>query len=134
MLDRILLVLARTAFGVKFAHDGYNNLVNREEMIGYAESVGVPAPNVLVPAASFGLLVGGVLLALGIAPLLGVAAIAAFLLGVTPQMHDFWNMEDEQRGEEFDRFARNVAFLSGAIAFGVAHSGDDDKVEVEVEN
>jgi uncharacterized membrane protein YphA (DoxX/SURF4 family) len=120
MLDRLLFVVARLAFGAKFARDGYDNLSNREDVVSYAESVGVPFADVLVPAASGLLLVGGVLLALGLAPLLGVVAIAAFLLGVTPQMHDFWNVEGDQRADEFDAFLRNASFLGAAIAFVVA--------------
>ncbi|SFR44365.1 DoxX family protein [Halogeometricum limi] len=120
MINRLLLVVARVAFGAKFARDGYDNLSNIDDMVGYADSVGVPFPNVLVPAASAMLLVGGVLLAVGLAPLLGVAGIAAFLLGVTPQMHDFWNMEGDQRDDEFDAFVRNASFVGAAAAFAVA--------------
>ena len=120
MLNRVLFVIARAAFGAKFARDGYDNLSNTDEMVGYAESVGVPFADILVPAASFLLFVGGILLALGLAPLLGVVAIATFLLGVTPQMHDFWNMEGEDREQELDAFVRNASFLGAAIAFAVA--------------
>ncbi|ADQ67644.1 DoxX family membrane protein [Halogeometricum borinquense] len=120
MLKRLLFVLARVLFGAKFARDGYDNLSNIDDMIGYAESVGLPFPNVLVPAASLLLFVGGVLLALGLAPLLGAAAIAAFLLGVTPQMHDFWNMSGDERDEEFDAFVRNASFFGAAVAFAAA--------------
>ena len=117
MLKRVVYVLARVVFGAKFARDGYTNLSQREEMVAYADSVGVPFPDVLVPAASGLLLVGGILLALGLAPIVGVLAIATFLLGVTPEMHDFWNKTDEERADEFDNFLRNAAFLSGAVAF-----------------
>lgn len=127
MLSRILFVLARAAFGAKFARDGYDNLSNSDDMIEYAESVGVPFPDVLVPASSLLLLAGGLLLAVGIAPLLGVAAIAAFLLGVTPEMHDFWNRSGDDREAEFDAFVRNASFLGAAVAFAVAIRGGDSK-------
>lgn len=120
MLRRIVFVLARVAFGAKFARDGYDNLTDIDDMIAYADDVGVPRPDVLVPTASILLFVGGILLALGIAPLLGVIAIATFLLGVTPEMHDFWNRSGEERSEQFDTFLTNVSFLAGAIAFWVA--------------
>ncbi|MFC7068404.1 DoxX family membrane protein [Halobaculum lipolyticum] len=121
MITRLLFALARLAFGAKFAKDGYENLRDRDEMVAYADSVGVPAPELLVPAASGLLLVGGVLVAAGLAPVLGVVAIATFMLGVTPQMHDFWNRDDEEsRTEERDAFLRNASFLGAAIAFAVA--------------
>ncbi|MDS0298487.1 DoxX family membrane protein [Halogeometricum sp. S1BR25-6] len=120
MLNRLLFIFARIAFGAKFAHDGYDNLASTDDMVAYADSVGVPFADVLVPVASFLLFAGGILLALGLAPLLGVVAIATFLLGVTPQMHDFWNMEGDQRDEELDAFLRNASFLGAAVAFAVA--------------
>lgn len=123
MFRRLVFVLARAAFGAKFARDGYDNLADNENMVAYAESTGVPAPELLVPAASGLLFVGGILLAVGLAPLLGVIAIATFLLGVTPEMHDFWNKEGDAREEEFDAFVRNSAFLGAAVAFWIASRG-----------
>lgn len=120
MLKRAAFVLARAAFGVKFARDGYDNLTDVDDMIEVAEGADVPYANVLVPVASLLLLIGGVLLALGIAPILGVVAIATFLLGVTPEMHDFWNESGEERSDEFDSFVRNVSFLGAAVAFWLA--------------
>ncbi|MFB6096521.1 MAG: DoxX family membrane protein [Haloferacaceae archaeon] len=120
MLKRAAFVLARAAFGAKFARDGYDNLTDVDDLVAVAEEAGVPRADLLVPAASLLLLVGGVLLALGIAPVLGVVAIAVFLLGVTPEMHDFWNASGDERSDEADAFVRNVAFLGAAIAFWVA--------------
>lgn len=120
MLKRAVFVLARAAFGAKFARDGYENLTDLDDVVAYADSVGVPFPGVLVPAASALLLVGGSLLALGLAPLIGVVAIATFLLGVTPELHDFWNESGDERSAEFSNFERNVAFLGGAVAFWAA--------------
>ncbi|WP_135305908.1 DoxX family protein [Haloarcula amylovorans] len=117
MLKHAVFVLARAAFGAKFARDGYNNLADLDDMVVYADSVGVPFAGTLVPIASSLLFVGGIMLALGLAPLLGAVAIAAFMLGVTPGMHDFWNESGDERDAEFDNFLRNVAFLGGAVAF-----------------
>jgi uncharacterized membrane protein YphA (DoxX/SURF4 family) len=48
---------------------------------------------------------------------LGAAALVGFLAGVTPIMHDFWNLEDpEKRQGEMINFMKNVALLGGALA------------------
>lgn len=125
MLKRTVFVLARAVFGAKFALDGYENISANDDMVAYAESAGVPFASVLVPTASAALLAGGVLLALGLAPVLGVVGIAAFLLGVTPELHDFWNESGEDREAELANFTRNLAFLGGAIAFGVAAADEE---------
>jgi hypothetical protein len=46
-----------------------------------------------------------------------VAAIAGFLVGVSPLIHDFWNMEDpQQRQNEMINFSKNMALLGAALA------------------
>jgi uncharacterized membrane protein YphA (DoxX/SURF4 family) len=48
-------------------------------------------------------------------PRIGAAFIMLFLLGVTPMMHDFWNVADPQaRMGEFVNFGKNVALFGGA--------------------
>lgn len=129
MLKHAVFVLARAAFGAKFARDGYSNLSDLDDMVAYADSVGVPLAGTLVPLASSLLFVGGIALALGFAPLLGAVAIGAFMLGVTPGMHDFWNESGDERDAEFDNFLRNVAFLGGAVAFGASTRERDQHAE-----
>lgn len=93
------------------------NLTNLDGRIAYADAKGVPFAEGLVPAAS-GLLLGG---SLGIGswkfPRLSAASVAAFLIGVTPVMHDFWNVDDEARDEELTSFLQNLTLLGAAIAF-----------------
>lgn len=92
------------------------NLNNLDGRIAYADAKGVPAPTKLVPAAS-ALLLGG---SLGIAswtrPKLSAGSIAAFFLGVTPLMHDFWNVEDGVE-DELMSFLQNLAVLGAAVSF-----------------
>ncbi|WP_435095141.1 DoxX family membrane protein [Halarchaeum sp. P4] len=92
------------------------NLKNLDGRIAYADAKGVPKPDQLVPAAS-GLLLGG---SLGIAswtlPRLSAASIATFFAGVTPMMHDFWNVEDGTE-DEFMSFLQNLAMFGAAVAF-----------------
>ena len=57
-------------------------------------------------------------------PRLAAGAIASFLVGVTPLMHDFWNMEGEQRTTEQTNFLQNVALLGAALAF-ISGASDD---------
>lgn len=121
----VAFALARFVFGAKFAKDGYDNLQSLDDLVEVGADAGVPVPELLVPAASGLLFVGGVLVALGLAPLLGVAAIAAFMLGVSPEMHDFWNRSGDDREAELDAFLRNAAFVGAAVAFWTASRSDE---------
>lgn len=91
--------------------------MNLDGRISYADAKGVPKADTLVPAAS-GLLLGG---GLGISawklPKVSAGSVAAFFIGVTPLMHNFWAVEDEQRGEELTAFLQNLALFGAALAF-----------------
>ncbi|ELY51136.1 DoxX family membrane protein [Natronolimnohabitans innermongolicus] len=113
-------------FGGILAFNALENLRNLEGRIAYAEAKGAPAPSVSVPAISGGLLAGGIGLVLWRLPASAAAAIASFLIGVTPVMHDFWNVDDpEERQNELIHFLKNTALLGAALALLKVGQRDD---------
>lgn len=110
-------LLGRLLFGSSLIALALRNLTNLNGRIAYADAKGVPKADTLVPAAS-GLLLGG---GLGISawklPKLSAGSVAAFFIGVTPLMHDFWAVDEEQRGEELTSFLQNLALLGTALTF-----------------
>jgi putative oxidoreductase len=117
--------LARTVFGGVLAFMALDNFRDMEGSIGYADAKGVPEADKLVPFSSGMLLFGSIAIVLGRVPRLAAGAIAAFFVGVTPQMHDFWNMEDDQREQEVIHFLKNIAMLGGALVF-LARGTEDE--------
>jgi len=110
-------VLGRLLFGGYFLYNGINHLRNRQQMAPYAESKGVPNPEMAVALSGIPLIVGGASLLLGIKPKLGAAAIVGFLAGVSPIMHDFWRNEDpNERQKNMLDFMKNAALAGGALA------------------
>lgn len=114
---RWLSTVGRVLFGGVLAFTAIDNLRDLEAMVGYAESKDVPAADRLVPASSAMLLLGSLGVVSGRFPRLAGGSIAAFLVGVTPQMHDFWNLEGEQREQQIIHFLKNTALLGGAVFF-----------------
>ncbi|SDR09821.1 DoxX family membrane protein [Natronobacterium texcoconense] len=113
-----LFRLGRVLFGVVLAFNAVDNLRNLEERIAFAESKDAPKPRLSVPAISGGLLFGGVGIALWRVPTAAAAAVAGFLVGVTPLMHDFWNVDDpEEKQNQLFHFLKNGALLGAALAF-----------------
>ena len=50
--------------------------------------------------------------------MIGVAAVALFMLGVSPMMHNFWAVNDPmQRMHEMINFTKNMALLGSALMF-----------------
>ncbi|WP_276255200.1 DoxX family membrane protein [Halomontanus rarus] len=118
LTESTLFRAGRVLFGGVLAFNALDNLRNLEGRIAYAESKNAPAPNVSVPAISGGLLLGGIGVALWRIPSAAAAAIAGFLVSITPVMHDFWNHDDpEQKQQEVIHFLKNTALLGAALAF-----------------
>lgn len=110
-----MLALGRAIFGGFFLYSGLDHFLQRQMMTEYARAKGVPMPEVAVSGSGAMLVLGGLSLISGTQPKAGAALIAGFLLGVTPVMHDFWNVEDQQqRMQELVNFSKNVALLGGA--------------------
>ncbi|WP_255167850.1 DoxX family protein [Natrononativus amylolyticus] len=113
-----LFRLGRALFGGILAFNAIDNFRNLEGRIAYAEAKGAPAPDLTVPAVSGSLLAGGIGIVLWRAPMAAAAAVIGFLAGITPVMHDFWNVDDdEQQQQELIHFLKNTALLGAAIAF-----------------
>lgn len=114
-LAELAFLLGRLLFGLVLAFNGLNHFMDAESMVGYVDSKGVPAPGVLVPLTGAQLLLGGLGIALGIFPLLSAIALATFLLFVTPIMHNFWAVPEDQKQSEMTNFLKNTAMLGGSL-------------------
>ncbi len=114
---KIPFLIGRLVFGGFFLYNGIKHLKERKSFTGYAQSKNVPMAEAAVTATGVALIAGGTSILLGIKPKLGAAAIATFLGGVSPVMHDFWRIEDpNQRMNEMINFTKNLALLGGALA------------------
>lgn len=113
----LALLLGRVAFAAVLGYLAIGNLLDMEETVAYAKSKGAPAAGVMVPLSSLALLAGAAAIALGVFPLLGALAIGAFLVAVTPVMHDFWSQEGMERQNQQIHFLKNVGLGGGAAVF-----------------
>ena len=114
-LDYAALIIGRLVVGGMYLGAGISNLTALDARIGYAASKGLVAPTFFVPAASILLVVGAVSVLTGFRPQLGLAAIAVFLVGVTPVMHNFWALQGLPRELELHFFMGNLGLLGGAV-------------------
>ena len=112
-----LLLLGRLLFGGVLAFMGLNHFMNVEEMTGYAEFKGLPAPRFSVIASGLLLVLGGLGVVVGAFPVLAAGALAVFLLVSAVTMHDFWSVDDpEERQSEMTSFLKNLYVAGAAIA------------------
>lgn len=114
--------LARLVYGGVLAFMAIDGLRNAEGRIQYAKAKNVPLPAASNYLAHGLLLAGGVGIMLWRSPKLAASAIIAFFAGVTPMMHDFWNVDDpEEKQQQMTQFLKNTALVGTALAFlGIA--------------
>ena len=125
----VVFLIGRILFASLFVMSGFQAHLGEGGKQGreYARSLGAPAPDLLVPLSGISIIVGGALIALGIWADLGALFIIGFLLGITPVMHAFWKVEDEQmRQIQSAMFFKNTALLGAAlIIFYIYNQGQD---------
>jgi len=114
---RLIYGLGRLVVGGFFLYNGLNHLTHVDAMEGYAASKNTPSPRFDVEATGTLLVASGASMALGIKPALGALGAIAFLVAVTPMMHDFWAQTDpQQKQNEMVNFSKNVALLGATVA------------------
>jgi putative oxidoreductase len=110
-------LIGRVLYGGFFIYSGIRHFQHAEKMAQYAAAKKVPYPEFAVKGSGALLVAGGVSTILGVRPKLGALALIAFLAGVSPFMHDFWNAQDEpQRMNDMVNFYKNLALLGAATA------------------
>jgi putative oxidoreductase len=113
---RAVFVFGRAIFGGFFLLNGLHHFREQEQMSGYAASKGVPAPEVAITSTGAMLVAGGLSVIAGMKPRQGLAALVAFLIPVSVQMHRFWEIDDPaQRANEMAHFMKNMALVGAAL-------------------
>lgn len=114
---KVPFLIGRLLFGGFFLYNGIHHFQELKGMAQHAGSKKVPKPDIAVGVTGAALIVGGASLLLGIKPKIGAAAVAGFLAGVSPVMHNFWAQKDPQQKQmEMIQFSKNMALLGGALA------------------
>jgi putative oxidoreductase len=107
----------RILFALFHLSSGVNHFKSLGPYSQYAGSKGVPAPKAAIIGSGLLLIIGGLSILLGYAPLIGIAALVLFYLGVTPVMHNFWAASPEHKQAEMINFMKNVALLGATLMF-----------------
>ena len=118
----VLIFMGRLFFALVFIMAGPRHFM--AQTIGYAASKGVPMASIAVPFSGLLAIAGGVSILLGYRARIGAWLIVAFLLGVTPMMHNFWAVADPTMHQmQFVMFLKNLSMLGGALLISQWGSG-----------
>jgi len=111
-----LFVAGRVLLGSYFLFSGFHHFTATRMLARYAQSHGVPSPEVAVIVAGVLLLIAGLSLLLGLVPKVGIAATVLFLVPVTFIMHAFWKEEGAARAAQMVNFTKNFGLLGAVLA------------------
>ena len=111
-----LFVLGRILLGGYFMLSGFNHFKNLKMLTDYAQSKKVPMASTIVFLSGLMMFLGGLGIVLGVYIELSVLLLAAFLLVVSMQMHQYWKVSDQnmRMGEEIN-FKKNMALLGAVL-------------------
>lgn len=104
------------------AVDGFQH---NEARVDLARSKGVPVPETLVPMTTGMLLVANLCLLVWRFPRAAAGAVILFFVGTTPMIHNFWELEGEERHSNKINFCKNLALMGGAIVL-LDNAANDD--------
>jgi len=114
----VAYLIGRIIFGSYWLMAALYHFKNLNHMSGYAKAKGTPLPNLAVAGAGVILSAGGLSMLLGVYPVVGIALLIVFLLGVSVQMHSFWKVDDAQLKQiDIINFTKNMALIGALLMF-----------------
>jgi putative oxidoreductase len=117
-----VVLVGRVLFALYFgAVASVAHIRQRQNFEGYAKAMGFPLVPLAGWPAGIWLLVGGLSVALGVWPDVGVLMIALFVVVAAFFFHAYWRLEDaQQKMSQSFLFWRNVIALGACVAlFGL---------------
>lgn len=113
---RETFLLGRILLGGYLIYGGVHHFTALRQMSEYTAAKGVPMATAAVIVAGVLLLIAGFSFLLGLAPRLGIAAFALFIIPVTLLMHPFWGEHGMQRANDLVHFTKNLGLLGAVLA------------------
>ena len=114
----VAYLIGRIIFGSYWLMAALDHFKNLNHMSGYAKAKGTPLPNLAVAGTGVILSAGGLSMLLGVYPVVGIALLIVFLLGVSVQMHSFWKVDDAQLKQiDVINFTKNMALIGALLMF-----------------
>jgi len=105
-----------------------NKIPHFSDVAKIMESVGVPAPELLLAGAIVFLLVGSLSVIVGYKARVGAALLLTFLVLASYYFHPFWKLEGQAQQEQIIQFMKNLSMM-GAMLFVIANGSGPMSVD-----
>ncbi|WP_040834755.1 DoxX family protein [Nocardia brevicatena] len=112
----VVVLIGRVLFVILFLSSAFGHFAQTKNMAGYAQSKGVPMPEIAVLGSGALLLLGGLSILLGIWADLGALLLVIMLIPTAVVMHRFWDETDaEATRTEMVQFNKDIALAGAAL-------------------
>ncbi|MBA2545088.1 MAG: DoxX family protein [Deltaproteobacteria bacterium] len=108
-------LIARVLIAAIFLVSGFAKLSDPAGAIGHMQSVGIPAPHVLVYIAAYAEIFGAVALLFGFLARIGAFGLTVFMVITTVLFHAFWNYQGQEQIQQSVQFMKNLAIIGGLV-------------------
>ena len=99
-----------------------NKIPHFSDVAKFMESVGVPAPQLLLAGAIVFLLVGSLSVIVGYKARVGAVLLLMFLVLASYYFHPFWKREGQAQQDQMIHFMKNLSMM-GAMLFIMGNGG-----------
>lgn len=122
-LQNPLALVGRILIAWFFIIPGLGKLTGFAGAVGYAQSAGMPMPEVGVAVGLAIEILGGLALLLGLGTRYAAAILAIFTLAATMIFHAYWSVPAEAVMVTKLLFNKNIAIVGGLLAFAAFGAG-----------
>ncbi|QMV73923.1 DoxX family protein [Comamonas piscis] len=122
-LQNPLALLGRILIAWFFIIPGLGKLTGFAGAVGYAQSAGMPMPEVGVAVGLAIEILGGLALLLGLGTRYAAAILAIFTLAATMIFHAYWSVPAEAVMVTKLLFNKNIGIVGGLLAFAAFGAG-----------
>jgi putative oxidoreductase len=119
-----MIVAGRILMGGFYVIAGVHHFYLLDPLTKMIAARGVPAPGSVLILGSLLQLVAGLLLMVGIFPMLAAMALIISTLVASAMLLNFWTMKGDERRHAFTQWQCNLALIGGLLAVAVASAGE----------
>jgi putative oxidoreductase len=120
-LDNLLILVARIFIGSLFLWAGATKVVHWKGSAEYMHLKKMPTS--LLPAAILMQIIGGLSVLLGFEARVGALLLIVFVIPAAIKMHDFWNLQGDERTTQKTMFMKDIAVLGGLLLLLITGAG-----------
>lgn len=125
-MQSTFLTLGRILLASLFVISGVRKLMGWSGAVGYVQSKGLPAAEMLLMATVALEIIGGLMVAFNVFAAVPAVLLAGFCLLSGALFHNFWAVDAAQFQNQLNHFLKNVALAGGLLAVAGASASDRD--------